>query len=167
MSLFIKDYCIEEFEKRGVTLDDMAELLLLIQQKHSPDLTIEAAKKHILKVFEKREVQNVVLTGLTLDKMAENHTLDEPLHSLMWNDDSLYGVDEVLAYGIANIYGSIGLTNFGYLDKAKPGIIGKVNDKHDGKVNTFLDDLISAVVAAAASRVAHRKRDGYHILDVD
>ena len=72
-------------------------------------------------------------------------------------DDGLFGVDEVLAYGICNIYGSIALTNFGYIDKVKPGIIGKLNERKEGVCNTFLDDIVGALAASAASRMAHEK----------
>ena len=53
----------------------------------------------------------------------------QPLASMLRNDDNLYGIDEILSLSIVNVYGSIGLTNFGYLDKLKPGIIGSINDK--------------------------------------
>ncbi len=63
-------------------------------------------------------------------------------------------MDEVLAYGICNLYGSIALTNFGYVDKVKPGIIGRLNDDPD-YCHTFLDDIVGAIVASAASKLAH------------
>jgi phosphatidylglycerophosphatase A len=70
-------------------------------------------------------------------------------------DESLYGVDETLAMGITNVYGMIGLTSFGYLDKVKPGIIRKLNEK--GKhIHVFLDDLIAGLAAAASARIAHQ-----------
>ena len=58
---------------------------------------------------------------------------------------------------ICNIYGSIGLTNFGYVDKTKPGIIGRLDKlgKDTDVCHTFMDDLIGAIAAAAASSVAH------------
>ena len=70
-------------------------------------------------------------------------------------DESLYGIDEVLVLSIVNVYGSIGLTNFGYVDKLKPGIIGKLNDEKSEMCNTFIDDIVGALAAAAASRIAH------------
>ena len=41
------------------------------------------------------------------------------------------------------VYGSIALTNFGFIDKKKYGIIAKLNDegKDSGVVNTFIDDI--------------------------
>ncbi len=73
----------------------------------------------------------------------------------MENDEPLYGCDEVLTFSITNLYGSIGFTNYGYIDKTKPGILKWLNDKSTGKINVFLDDLVGAVAAAAASRLAH------------
>jgi phosphatidylglycerophosphatase A len=67
----------------------------------------------------------------------------------------LYGIDEIMALGIVNVYGSIGFTNYGYIDKVKPGILAKLNDHESGQIHTFLDDLIGAIAAAAASRLAH------------
>ncbi len=53
------------------------------------------------------------------------------------------------------MYGSIGLTNFGYVDKIKPGILAKLNDHNQEKCHTFLDDIVGAIAAAASSRLAH------------
>lgn len=72
-------------------------------------------------------------------------------------DESLYGIDEILAFSIVNLYGSIGFTNYGYLDKVKPGIIKKLDSKEGGHCNTFLDDLVGAVAAAAAGKLAHNE----------
>jgi phosphatidylglycerophosphatase A len=101
-------------------------------------------------------VQNAVITGIQIDKLAENGQLEEPLLSIIQTDEGLYGVDEILAFSIVNVYGSIGFTNYGYIDKIKPGILKYLNDKSSGKVNTFLDDIVGAIAAAAASRLAHR-----------
>jgi phosphatidylglycerophosphatase A len=63
-----------------------------------------------------------------------------------------------MALSIVNVYGSIGFTNFGYVDKAKPGIIGVLDKegKEPNRCNTFLDDIVGAMAAAAASSIAHR-----------
>ncbi|WP_172613709.1 MULTISPECIES: phosphatidylglycerophosphatase A family protein [unclassified Neomoorella] len=147
-------------ERRGVSLEDIACLVYEVQQKYIPNLTMAACRESVERVLEKREVQNAVFTGIAIDELAEKGQLAEPLATMLKSDDGLYGIDEVLALSIINIYGSIGFTNFGYLDKVKPGIIGVVNSKKNEKVNTFLDDLVAAIAAAASSRLAHRDRDG-------
>ncbi len=91
--------------------------------------------------------------------MLRKNMLPQPLQSILEEDEGLYGIDEILALSITNIYGSIGFTNFGYLDKSKIGIIKELNNKSNGKVNTFLDDLVAALAAAAASRIAHQDKE--------
>ncbi len=140
---------------RGVTINDIAELVFFLQEKYHPDLQMETCIENVERVLSKREVQNAVITGIQLDLLAEEKKLQEPLQTIIETDEGLYGVDEVLALSIVNVYGSIGLTNFGYIDKLKPGILKQLNDKSSNKCHTFLDDIVGAVAAAASSRLAH------------
>ncbi len=110
-------------------------------------------------VLGKREVQNAIITGIQLDILAEEKKLTEPLQETIITDEGLYGVDEIIALSIVNVYGSIGLTNFGYIDKQKPGILKELNDKSGDKCHTFLDDIVGAIAAAASSRLAHGKNE--------
>ncbi|MBC1385193.1 phosphatidylglycerophosphatase A family protein [Listeria innocua] len=145
--------------ERGVEIDDIAELVLFLQQKYHPGLELEICRQNVEHVLRKREVQNAVLTGIQLDVMAEKGELVQPLQNIISADEGLYGVDEILALSIVNVYGSIGFTNYGYIDKVKPGILAKLNE-HDGiSVHTFLDDIVGAIAAAAASRLAHSYHD--------
>ncbi|MBY0124257.1 phosphatidylglycerophosphatase A [Bacillus sp. S/N-304-OC-R1] len=143
-------------QERGVKIQDIADLVYFLQEKYHPDLKMEDCIENVERVLSKREVQNAVLTGIQLDMLAENKQLLEPLQHVIEIDEGLYGVDEVLALSIVNVYGSIGFTNFGYIDKLKPGILKDLNDKSSGKVHTFLDDIVGAIAAAASSRLAHR-----------
>ncbi|WP_432665894.1 phosphatidylglycerophosphatase A [Wukongibacter baidiensis] len=140
---------------RGVTIEDIASLVYLLQSKYC-NLTIEECINSVDKVLEKREVQHAILTGIALDVLAEKDKLEEPLLSILKKDEPLYGIDEILALSITNVYGSIGLTNFGYLDKEKIGVLKKLNVKGP-KVHTFLDDLVAGIAAAASARIAHSK----------
>lgn len=143
---------------RGVQLMDIAELTYLLQKDYYDDLTMEECRHSVEQVLAKREVQNALLTGIQLDRLAEAGKLDSPLQEMIENDEGLYGCDEILALSIVNVYGSIGLTSFGYIDKTKPGIIGRLNDKSGERKHTFLDDIVGAIAAAASSRIAHRKQ---------
>ncbi len=119
---------------------------------------MEICMENLMAVLSKREIIHAVLTGIALDELAEKKLLPSPLQEIIENDEPLYGIDEILPLSIVNVYGSIGLTNFGYLDKEKIGIIKKLDmEKHTVSVNTFLDDLVAALAAAAASRIAHSK----------
>lgn len=144
--------------ERGVEIRDIADLVYILQEKYHTNLEMSDCIENVERVLSKREVQNAILTGIQLDVLAEKKLLEPPLQSIIEIDESLYGVDEVLAFSIVNVYGSIGFTNYGYVDKLKPGILKKLNDKSTGKCHTFLDDIVGAIAAAASSRLAHRVR---------
>lgn len=152
---------VERLKARGVTQTDIAEITLGLQTKYLPFLTIDVCLDHVKRVLMKREVQNAILTGLELDILTEQGKISEPLSTIISSDYGLYGIDEILALSIVNVYGSIGSTNFGFVDKTKPGIIGRLDEKTDGKTtcNTFLDDIVGAIAAAAASSIAHKYAD--------
>lgn len=147
---------IQWLNERGVTVEDIAELVFYLQEKYHPELTLEICRENVERVLSKREVQNAIITGIELDRLAEKNMLSEPLLDLIKRDEGLYGVDEIIAFSIVNVYGSIGFTNYGYIDKMKPGILKKLNDNSNGICNTFLDDIVGAIAAAASSRLAHR-----------
>ncbi|MFC5468362.1 phosphatidylglycerophosphatase A [Cohnella suwonensis] len=144
--------------KRGVTKEQIGQLVMLLQKDYFPELTLAECVLNVESVLSKREVQNAVLTGIQLDMLAEEGKLLPPLQNMIAHDEGLYGCDEVLALSIVNVYGSIGFTNFGYVDKLKPGVLRKLNDKNSGEIHTFLDDIVGAIAAAASSRIAHRKQ---------
>lgn len=149
---------VDWLEKRGVTVDKIADIVHELQVPYNPALTKEACVDSVLTVLTKREVQYVLYTGIALDELAEKKLLPDPLQQLMENDESLYGVDETLALGIVHVYGMIGLTSFGYLDKKKTGIIRDLND-HPTGIHVFLDDLVAGLAAAASARIAHKHQD--------
>jgi len=153
----MKEICINLLKERGVTLDKIVDIVYGLQKKYVSNLTTELCYNAISRVLDKREVQNAIITGLELDILAEKKMLSEPLQTLVSEDNALYGIDEILVLSITNVYGSIGLTNFGYLDKVKPGIIGELDEigKDTDKCHTFMDDIIGAIAAAAASSIAH------------
>ncbi|MEK0314357.1 phosphatidylglycerophosphatase A family protein [Cohnella sp. 56] len=149
---------MEWLGNRGVTKEQIGQLVMLLQKDYFPELTLDECVVNVEAVLSKREVQNAVLTGIQLDMLAEKGELLPPLQDMIWYDEGLYGCDEVLALSIVNVYGSIGLTNFGYVDKFKPGVLKKLNEKNGKDVHTFLDDIVGAIAASASSRIAHRKQ---------
>lgn len=96
---------IQLLHERGVQLSDIGELVMFLQERFIPKLTIEEATQNVRIVLRKREVQNAVMTGIALDKAAEANSLEEPLQKIIAEDEGLYGVDEVLAFSIVNVYG--------------------------------------------------------------
>lgn len=153
----MEDVVIKKLAERGITLDEIVKIVLDLQSPYYPGLEADSCFAAVKAVLGKREVQYAILTGLALDIMAENDLLPDPIGCIIKDDESLYGIDEILAIAITNIYGTIGLTSFGYLDKMKVGLIGQL-DSQKGKVNTFADDIVAAIASAAAAKIAHNRR---------
>lgn len=147
------NFIISELNRRGVTVEDLADIAMDLQAKYNPDVPrsefIDAAND----ILHKREVMSIAMTGLALDNAASNKQLPDPLQNIIGRDFALYGVDELLAIGITNLYGTVGVTNFGYVDKVKKGIIAKL-DTDENHVNTFVDDLVGAIAVATGAKVA-------------
>jgi phosphatidylglycerophosphatase A len=151
----LKEMTIEMINRRGVQLGDIADIVYDLQKDYYENLTKEMCLENIHAVLRKREIIHAIITGIAIDELTEKKLLPEPLQSIVEADEGLYGIDEILPLSIVNVYGSIGLTNFGYLDKEKIGIIKELDTKKGEAVHTFLDDIIAAIAAAAASRIAH------------
>lgn len=148
---------VDMLNRRGVQLDDIADIVMFLQKKYYPELTKEICLDSIEAVLKKREIIHAILTGIALDELAEKKLLPEPLQSIVESDEGLYGIDEIIPLSIVNVYGTIGLTNYGFLDKEKIGIIKELDSRKGVECNTFLDDIVAAIAAAAASRIAHSR----------
>ncbi len=153
----LRTHAINLLEERGISLEQIAELAYDLQLPYNKDLTLEIALHNVNKVLEKREVQYSVVTGIEIDKVCEAGGFSDILTKTLMRDEGLYGIDEVIALSIVNVYGSIGFTSFGYIDKLKPKALGEIDKKgkEPGVCNTFIDDIVGAIAAATASRIAH------------
>lgn len=149
----------EALERRGVKIQDVADIVYEMQIPYNKDLSMEYCVESVENVLKKRELQHAILVGIELDELGEQRKLSEPLQQIVESDEGLFGVDETIALGAVFTYGSIAVTTFGHLDKNKIGIINELDTKKGNGVNTFLDDLVASIAAAAASRIAHRTRD--------
>lgn len=157
------DYVVEKLESRGVTIESMAEEAYNNQLPYKSDIKFDSAVeviRHIL--YTKREVQFAILTGIAIDQLTEQKEIakvDPILQFIIETDQGLFGADEVLSMAIPNTGGSIALSNHFYIDKTKPGIVGKLNDIQQESnykvVHTFLDDLVGGIIAKAAAQMAH------------
>ncbi|SFX28249.1 Phosphatidylglycerophosphatase A [Thermoactinomyces sp. DSM 45891] len=150
---------MNKLTERGVPLEAIAEIVYEMQVPYKADLRKEVCLESVMAVLEKRELQHAILVGVELDTLAEKNILSEPLLSIVKADEGLFGCDETLALGSVFGYGSIALTTFGYLDKQKIGIIKSLDNQSGEHCHTFLDDIVCAIAAAAAGRLAHRIRD--------
>ncbi len=149
------DFVVKRLAERGVDLHRLSEIAYDLQHKFEPAISKDECYQELINVLHKRELLNNAMVALELDRLAEEGQIKEPLLSIIKNDAGVFGVDEALALQTANIYGTIGVTNFGYLDRLKYGII-KQYDSDNEYVNTFIDDLLGAIVAALCGKLAHK-----------
>ena len=94
--------------------------------------------------------------GIAIDIAAEKKLLEGPIQDIIEQDLGLFGIDETFALDLSGMYGTIGKTNFGDIDVNKHGLVNRLNEdgKKDGVCHTFLDDIVGAIAATAAVRVA-------------
>lgn len=156
-------YIQDTLETRGVTFRDIEADIIQGQAAYHEYSPYEAHEA-LMKVLSKMEVQNAFLVGMELDKLATQQSLSSPLQTLLEEDEPNFGIDEEIALGVAGLYGSIAKSNFGYLDKAKVGSVGVINEvgKHfkktgEGYVTTMLDDMVAAVIASSEAYLAKKE----------
>lgn len=58
-------------ERRGVTVEAVADIVYEMQKPYNPGLKIEHCIESVERVLLKREVQHAVLVGVELDELAE------------------------------------------------------------------------------------------------
>lgn len=149
----------EHFERLGITVAKMAEIVYRDQKPYIDTLTEREASWAVSRVLNKTEFQDGLLVAIYLDKVAQRFNLmreHDPLMNRLIDDHPNFGADEHLAMSLAGLYGSIATTNYGYIDKTKPGIVGELNDmgKSGEYVTTMLDDMIGAIIASAEAKLA-------------
>lgn len=148
-------YVINELSRKGVSIKEIAKEAYEAQTKFDNTLRLPEFELAVKDILHKREVLNACMVGLTLDKLATKGLLDEPLQEIISNDQAAFGIDEELAISICGLYGSIAITQFGSLDLNKKGLAKRLDSNSNGEVNTFIDDLVSALVACAEAKVMH------------
>ena len=149
----------EHFERLGITVAKMAEIVYRDQKPYINNLTELEANWAVSRVLNKTEFQDGLLVAIYLDKVAQRFNLmreHDPLMNRLIDDHPNFGADEHLAMSLAGLYGSIATTNYGYIDKTKPGIVGELNDmgKSGEYVTTMMDDMIGAIIASAEAKLA-------------
>lgn len=154
----IHKHVLNLLNERGVTLNHMAEIVLELQKPYIKDLTFTDCKDAIYDVLKKSEVQNAIMLGIEIDKLHEKGLIEDPyLNEMISTDAGCFGLDEAIGVNPANCYGTIAFTNFGYLDKAKVGIIKELDNSTE-QTNVFLDDLVCGICASACGKIAHNYR---------
>lgn len=148
---------IEKLEERGVSVLEIAKIAYNQQLKYNKNIDIQECIISVEKILSLRDTFHLLQLGAEIDRLAEAGLFMGPIQDIIQNDLGVFGVDEIFGLDIARLYGAIGQTNFGDIDVNKPGIVKVLNEAgKPGKpsCHTFLDDIVGAIAAAAATRVS-------------
>lgn len=147
---------VEILKSRGVEIAEIAEITLAQQLRYTKDISMELCVNSVEKVLTYRDTFHFVHLACEIDRLVEEGAFRSPIQEIIYNDVGLFGIDETLGLDLAGLYGTIGQTNFGDIDVNKVGVIKRLDilGKQEGHVQTFLDDIVGAIAAAASTRVA-------------
>lgn len=148
---------IDKLNERGVKVDDIAVIAFNQQKKYNPNVNYKDCVESVVKILSLRDTFHLLQLGAEIDRLAEEGLFKGPIQDIIANDLGVFGIDEIFGLDIARLYGAIGQTNFGDIDVNKPGIVKHLNEvgKSGCKdCHTFLDDIVGAIAAAAATRVS-------------
>lgn len=164
----LHQYVVRKFDENGIDFHSMANDVFDLQHRFYDDLTHNECLDAVYKVIQKRDVLQNIAVGIALDEIANRKELPEPLQTIVESDRGVFGVDELLATGIAQIFGTIGVSNYGRLDIFKTTDAKRLDEeqKQVGIVHTFLDDDVSAIIASACAKIAH-DRETVEMLKAD
>lgn len=143
----------EELHKRGITAYSIGEIAYEMQHQYLPELTVEDFGKELDEVLKKREVLNLLAFAFELDNLANKRMFSEPIQNIIENDAGFWQIDEILASSLAQLFGMIAITNYGYLDKNKVGIARRLDE--EDSITVFSDDIVSALASAVIGRCGH------------
>lgn len=147
-------YVRGELDKRNINEKTVGEAAYELQHEYLPHLTVSDFGNELNNILAKREVLNILAMGFTIDNFAQKKQLPSPLQDIMENDAGVWQLDEMFAVSIAQLYGMLSVTNFGYADKAKVGWASSLDNSPD-HITVFADDLFLALVSAVIGRCGH------------
>lgn len=149
------EYALSYLDSIDVTIRDIAEIAKWNQEKYT-NTPIEVYEDAVIRTLHRHVILNALMTMAFLDEAAEKGLMPEPLLSIVKNDIGLFGVDEAIAIGGAQIGDTLGVTNYSYNDKVKPLKIGEL-DREQEKVTTFADDIIGMIASVSIARSVHKE----------
>ena len=152
-------YIRQQFADQGITIKEMAREAKEDQDKHHGiTASLETYIKAIEHQLHKHDVMSIIMTGITIDRLAEKKMLPSPLQAIVENDLPLYSTDELLSIALTQMYSGIAVTNYGSRDVTKKKLAKRI-DESKTHVNCFLDDIVSAIIAGAEAAVANKLQE--------
>lgn len=149
----IYEFVQKELRKHGITAYSIGEIAYEMQHEYLPDYEISDFAEQFNEVLKKREVLNLLAFAFELDNLANKGAFSEPIQNIIENDAGFWQIDEILASSLAQLFGMLAITNYGYLDKNKVGIARRLDE--EDSITVFSDDIVSALASAVIGRCGH------------
>ena len=151
-------YIRKQFADQGITIKEMAREAKEDQDRHGAKASLKTYIKAIEHQLHKHDVMSIIMTGVVLDRLAEKDMLPSPLQTIIENDLGLYSTDELLSIALTQMYSGIAVTNYGARDVHKTKLAKRI-DESKTRVNCFLDDIVSAIIAGSEAAVANKLQE--------
>ncbi|MCX8175662.1 MAG: phosphatidylglycerophosphatase A [Candidatus Bathyarchaeota archaeon] len=141
---------VKRLEENGITFEDLVktalELLVYHPNMGSKEYVVQVLRECLQEALSDVNVAALVMAGVRLNDDGKVGLIPGLTREAYVSDPVYILADEILGMSIANyIAGSRGVFEFTRFDKAKPGLLKKLEP--------FLDDAIGGLIAGASSKM--------------
>lgn len=142
---------LNRLKERGIELDDLVETgMELFTDSHSlsKKKVAQVLRRSLGRALSDINVASLIIAAIRLDEEGEGGRIPSLSKEAFLKDPIALVTDETIGTAIANyIAGTLGVHNFLYYDRVKPGIMKKLEP--------FMDDAIGGLVSGVMSRILY------------
>jgi alpha-ribazole phosphatase CobZ len=142
---------LSRLKERGIELDDLVETgmeLFTDSRSLTKKKVARTLRKRLGSVLSDINVASLIIAAMRLDEEGESGRIPSLSQEAFMKDPIALVTDETIGMAIANyVAGTLGVHNFLYYDREKPGIMKKLEP--------FMDDAIGGLVSGVMSRILY------------
>jgi len=144
---------LSRLSERGIQLTDLVKTgmeLFCPSPRISKQRATFLLERGLVRALSDVNVASLVIAAIRLDEEGRTGTLPKLTAQAFLADPIGLVADEAIGNAIANyIGGTLGMHNFQYYDRMKPGIAKKLSP--------FMDDAVCGLVAGVMSRILYEE----------
>jgi iron complex transport system ATP-binding protein len=144
---------LDRLTERGIGFDDLVKTameLFIASRSISKARASNLLQKGLRNALSDANVASLLLAALLLDAECGKGTVPDSMVETFRTDSVSLVADETIGIAIANyIAGTLGVHNFLYYDRIKPGIMKRLPP--------FTDDAVGGLVAGVMSKILQRE----------
>ncbi len=142
---------MSRLKERGIELDDLVETgmeLFTNSRSLSKKKVARALRRSLGRALSDVNVASLIIAAMRLDEEGKGGRIPSLNKEAFLKDPISLVTDETIGTAIANyIAGTLGVHNFLYYDRVKPGIMKKLEP--------FMDDAVGGLVSGVMSRILY------------